>query len=284
MSPQFQSRENPVNSTRKVIDDAGLSLLQHKRALYALVTQHPVSEKQRKQLMSGIGIEVLAKSEIMRVPNFQATTASDILRMAELYDRYFFAGHCLALARFHGIRFRWSKRMTSAGGKTVRMVQINRHDKTRSLRYEIVLSSTLLFQTFSDLNRPVRVTGLICANRLEAMQRILEHELIHLVEMLIWDESCCAASRFQTIANQLFGHTAHKHDLITQQERASEKFNVRVGSRVKFRSEGKLYSGIVNRITRRATVLVEDPSGQRYDNGHCYLKFYVPLSHLEKDL
>jgi hypothetical protein len=104
--------------------------------------------------------------------------------------------------------------------------------------------------------------------------------MIHLVEMLVWDESCCAADRFQSIAARLFGHTEHKHDLITQQERAAQKFNIRVGSRVAFQFEGQPLVGTVNRITRRATVLVADPNGQRYDDGTRYRKYYVPLSHL----
>ncbi len=153
--------------------------------------------------------------------------------------------------------------------------------RTVSPHYEIVLSATLLFQTFGDVDRPVRVTGLLCTNRLQAMQRILEHEMIHLIEMLVWEDSCCAAARFQSIAGRYFGHTEHKHNLITQQERAKEKFNVRVGSHVEFTLDGVHYRGFVNRITRRATVLVIDPQGQLYGDGKRYRKFYVPLSHLQ---
>jgi hypothetical protein len=174
--------------------------------------------------------------------------------------------------------------MTSAGGKTVRMTQIDRQNNSRSTRFEIVLSATLLFQTFGDLHRPVKVTGLPCSNRLEAMQRILEHEMIHLAEMLVWNQSCCAEQRFQSIAWRFFGHTQHQHDLITQQERAKQKFHLRVGSRVRFRVDGKMYRGIVNRITRRATVLVADPNGQQFSDGNRYRKFYVPLSHLALDV
>ena len=217
----------------------------------------------------------------MQRPNFTVANSSDLQNMAEHYDRLFFDGSCLALARHHGMQFRWSKRMTSTGGKTVRTTHFDRRTGSQQTRYEIVLSATLLFQTFSDLQRPIRVTGILCTNRLQAMQRILEHELIHLVEMLIWEDSCCAAPRFQAIASRLFGHTEHKHDLITQQERAARKFNVRVGSRVSFQHEGIRRIGTVNRITRRATVLVTDADGQLYDDGRRYRKFYVPISHLQ---
>jgi hypothetical protein len=250
-------------------------------ALKTLVNHRKIGDKERQRLCHEIGQQVLADSKVMRDPNFQRTTTNDLQNMAELYDSLFFDGHCLKLARAHGMQFRWSKRMTSNGGKTVRTIQMNRRDRTHSTRYEIALSSTLLFQTFSDLQRPIRVTGLLCTNRLQAMQRILEHELIHLVEMLVWEDSCCAAVRFQAIARNLFGHTEHKHDLITQQERASRKFNLTLGSRVQFQFEGKRMTGTINRITRRATILVVDPQGQLYDDGKRYRKYYVPLSHLE---
>ncbi|MEC8555219.1 MAG: hypothetical protein VXZ82_09475 [Planctomycetota bacterium] len=239
-----------------------------------------VGDDERRRRWQEVGRRVLSCSKTMSGPNFTLTSKRDLEFMAELYDHYFFAGQCLRLARHHGMQFRWSKRMTSTGGKTVRTTYQDQKTQKQSIRYEIVLSATLLFQTFSDLKRPIRVTGSLCVNRLQAMQRILEHELIHLVEMLVWEDSCCAAPRFQTIANRLFAHTEHKHDLITQRERAAQKFNVRVGSRVAFQHQGATYRGLVNRITRRATVLVSDPGGQLYDDGQRYRKYYVPVSHL----
>jgi hypothetical protein len=229
----------------------------------------------------------------MKDANFSMTSTGDLQTMAEMYDKHFLGGHCLPLARHFGLQFRWSNRMTSNGGKTVRTVhkrqgirqqgaqrQVTDRSGSECVTYEIVLSAPLLFQTFSDLQRPIRVTGVLCSNRLQAMQRIMEHELIHLVEMLVWESSCCASPRFQGIAARLFGHTEHKHDLVTQQERADQKFNIRVGTRVRFQFEGQLRIGTVNRITRRATVLVADATGQLYDDGNRYRKFYVPLSHL----
>ena len=112
------------------------------------------------------------------------------------------------------------------------------------------------------------------------MQRIVEHELVHLAEMLLWDDSSCAKRRFHGIANRFFGHTEHKHDLITQAERAASKFRLAPGTQVRFRFEGKMLTGTVNRITRRATVLVEDPRGERFADGRLYRRFYVPLEKL----
>ncbi|MCC6508061.1 MAG: hypothetical protein IT423_03075 [Pirellulaceae bacterium] len=249
-------------------------------ALGQVITRRHLVMEDIRRRTSEIAETVLSHSRVMKSGNFTSTTAADLQRMAELYDVLFFDSRLLPLARLHGMSFRWSSRMTSAGGKTIRSVHRLRGQRATKTSYEIALSATLLFQTFGDLERPIRVTGHVCSNRMEAMQRILEHELIHLAEMLVWIDSNCAAGRFQTIAHRIFGHTEHKHDLVTQHERAAKKFNVRVGSMVSFQHEGRQFIGKVNRITRRATVLVPDAEGQKYDDGKSYRKFYVPLAHL----
>ena len=88
--------------------------------------------------------------------------------------------------------------------------------------------------------------------------------MTHLVEMLIWVKSSCSAHRFQSIANRFFGHTEHQHQLITPRERAFTKFGIKTGDRVSFRIDGQHHVGFVNRITKRATVLVEDKHGEPF--------------------
>lgn len=212
--------------------------------------------------------------------NFRKIARGDLERMAEAYDRIFFDGTCLPLARSHGMSFRLSSRMSRAGGKTTREVFRAFRGRQATVRYEIALSTSLLFQSFRKPGDRTRVCGLWCENRLAAMQRIVEHEMIHLCEMLVWIHSDCAASRFQTIAHRMFGHTEHRHELITQHERAARDFNIRLGKRVTFRLNNKNMIGFVNRITSRATVLVPDPKGPRYNDGVHYAKYYVPLDQL----
>jgi hypothetical protein len=115
---------------------------------------------------------------------------------------------------------------------------------------------------------------------LDALQRIFEHELVHLVENLCWGHSDCAALRFQDVARRFFGHSSHTHNLITRRERAAAS-GIRVGSRVMFRFENRELSGRVNRITKRATVLVEDPAGAPYSDGLRYKAYYVPIRLLQ---
>lgn len=87
--------------------------------------------------------------------------------------------------------------------------------------------------------------------------------MVHLAEMLCWGKSDCSAARFQSIAGRLFLHWAHTHNLITRRERAAAS-GIRVGSRATFLFEGRCLTGRVNRITKRAGVLVEDGEGARY--------------------
>lgn len=213
-------------------------------------------------------------------PNFTKVSREDVSRMIRMYDDRFFGGQIVPTATAEGLRFDLSSRMTRVAGKLVTHYPDGDHNGRRS--FELVLSSTLLFQTFEDVDRPVEVTGRACRDRLEAMQRVAEHELVHLVEMLIWNDGDCSQSRFQSIANRYFLHTDYQHDLITQRERAATKFNIRVGDRVRFARDGQYLFGRVNRITRRATVLVPNKKGERFSDGQRYLRFYVPLEKLER--
>ena len=224
--------------------------------------------------------QTLRLSRSIDQPNFTSLGRDDLVRMIRMYDDRFFGGKILPVAQAEGLTFGLSSRMTRIAGKLVTHYPRGNHQAPR--QFELVLSSTLLFQTFEDVGRPVEVTGRICADRLEAMQRVAEHEFVHLIEMLIWNDGNCNEARFQSIARRYFGHTDYRHDLITQRERALVKFDIRVGDSVCFLHDGRKRKGRVNRITRRATILVPDPKGERFSDGNRYLRFYVPLEKLQK--
>ena len=126
-----------------------------------------------------------------------------------------------------------------------------------------------------------RLSAGSCAGSLgDILQRIFEHELVHLLEQLCWDASDCTATRFQDIARRLFAHRTHTHDLVTRCERAANS-GILPGALVTFAFEGRKLTGRVNRITKRATVLVEDAAGRAYSNGLRYKAYYVPIGRLE---
>lgn len=250
------------------------------RQLADEVTSRKIDRDEIDRLQREIHDQTLRLSRVIDRPNFGRLGREDLVRMARMYDDRFFAGKILAAAQAEGLDFGISSRMTKVAGKLVTHYPDGKHNGRR--RFELVLSSTLLFQTFEDPEQHVEVTGHRCKNRLEAMQRVTEHELVHLVEMLIWNDGTCSEARFQSIANRYFAHSDYHHALITQRERALTKFNLRVGDRVKFSYDGKLMTGRVNRITRRATILVPNAKGEVFSDGHRYLRYYVPLEMLQK--
>ena len=264
---------SPSPSTLHPRDPAVMSSLAGEVALRTFPAE-TIAEHQRE-----IHEQTLLLSRTIDKPNFSRVGRDDLSRMISMYDERFFDGKVLPVAHAEGLTFGLSSRMTRIAGKMVTHYPKG-HDGPR--KFELALSTALLFQTFEDSDRPVEVTGRHCRDRLEAMQRVAENEFVHLIEMLIWNDGNCHQARFQSIARRYFAHTDYRHDLITQRERAARKFNIRVGDHVSFGHEGHRVAGRVNRITRRATVLVENPKGESFSDGNRYVKFYVPLEKLTR--
>lgn len=211
----------------------------------------------------------------MREANYRSIHPDDLAFLFKAYDHEFFGGLIREALAGRRVEFRLAPRLTKAGGKTTRY-----KTRTGEISFEIAVASSMLFDAFGPTDRPTSACGRECANRLEALQRIFEHELVHLVEQICWDTSNCSAAQFQGIARRLFLHEAHTHDLITRRERAAVA-GIRVGAKVTFNFEGKQHIGRVNRVTKRATVLVPDINGKPYSDGVRYQTFYVPIGQLK---
>ena len=217
--------------------------------------------------------QILQESENIDQGNFNAIAIKDFARLFELYDLHFFDRY------FHNghngkIFFRLSERMTKAGGKIA-------YAKDTDV-YTIYLSTALIFQTFGGVTREVTVNGIVCRDRLEATMRILEHEIIHLLELVFFDSTSCSKPRFKHLCQNIFGHTEVTHRLVTQAELAQEQHNLGIGSTVSFEYGGETHRGIISRITKRATVMVRDRAGDFRDlQGDRYSKYYIPLEDLK---
>lgn len=216
---------------------------------------------------------LLADAPHARAPFFTQVGEADLALLFAAYDARVFEGALSKALTGIPLEFRVSTRLVRSLGVTRRWEQPHR-------RYEIAVSGLLLFDNFRPEDPPVMACGLPCPDRLTALQRVFEHELVHLAEWVAFDTSSCAGDRFASIAEGLFGHRARFHGLVTRRERAHAE-GLGPGSWVRFEFEGRWRVGRVNRITRRATVLVPDPAGRRYTDGHRYLTVYISLADLQ---
>ena len=238
------------------------------------LTNLKFKSKEIHQKTGKIYHQLISESSNIDKGNFDTIGDNDVVRLFQLYDLHFFDNY-FQENHPRKIRVRWSSKLTSAGGKTA--------CNKRTGAITISLSSTLIFWTFGEIRREVVVNGLRCKDRLAATMRIMEHEIIHLAEYLLFGDSSCAGDRFKGMAFNIFGHTGVTHDLVTQWERAHRKFNLKVGDNVSFEIEGQSYAGEISRITKRATVMIRDPAGVFKDiQGNKYNKCYVPISMLKK--
>ena len=240
-------------------------------------TQLGIAESSRKS--NRIIQQLLAKSSTIQQLNFDQVSTDDLEFVFSQIDQLFFDSAIQQFLDLHNLplSFRVSKRMTNSGGITSTKFD----SKNRPREFEIAISSTLLFESFKD-EKPIVVTGLLCGDRTRALSRIMEHEMIHLIEMLLWHESSCAKSRFQNIAFRFFRHRQSTHQLITPSDTAESIYDISAGDWVHFEMNQQTVMGFVNRITKRATVLVPSRQGTRYTDGKRYMKYYVPITQLRK--
>jgi hypothetical protein len=218
-------------------------------------------------------------------------TVPVLRRLFELYDGRAFGG-LLSQALPDGSpgmpQMRVSNRMTRTAGKTTcRQERRSALTLRRTASIEIAVSAPLLRAPI-DRDVGVLVSGVRCFDQLDALQRVFEHELVHVLMFCLGWEPGCSTPTFREVASGLFGHRESKHRIELEppawrlRGATGDAVAIRPGDRVRFEHRGTRHEGFVNRITKRATVLVEDPRGTRYSDGGRYAKYYVPLSLLEK--
>jgi hypothetical protein len=180
------------------------------------------------------------------------------------------------------LQFSFSRRMTKSAGKTYYPRDAD-PAKPESLVIQVKISIDLIF-AYGKLEETNQVGGLSAQNRLEALQLVLEHELIHVIEFIHFHNSSCKGKRFKTMAYNLFGHTESYHRLPTNQQIARQKLGLAVGDSVSFSFQGRIMIGILHAIHKRGIVMVPDKQGAYVDRrGQRYTKYYVPLRMLNKE-
>ena len=252
-------------------------------ALLAQLDQSKLKPARLREQRASVTRQLLKRSEVLKAEAFKHIETRDLAILFDVVDREYFDGNCTQVINDLDatLSFRLSKRMTSCGGTTTLEYESNPQQSGETKKFEIAVATTLLFDTFR-LRKSAKVGGVNCHNSLEALTRIMEHEMVHLIELLLWDDSNCSGKRFQQISWRRFGHLEPNHQLLTPADVAKASYGIRAGDQVTFRFDGKQHIGWVNRITKRATVLVNNEKGTPYSDGQRYLKYYVPVSQLRK--
>jgi hypothetical protein len=214
----------------------------------------------------------LRESPYIREPQFSRISPRDVAAVFQQCDSVFFGRAIAAALGERPLAFRLSTRATRCAGSLRKVWEGKPAGGMPPERFELTVSTTPLFESFRDGQRSITTCGHECTDRLDALQRVVEHETVHLIEYLRWADSACSAPRFQLIARSVFGHTARHHAMMSPGDRAAA-LGFRPGQRVAFEFEGVRYEGVLNRVTKRATVLVPHPDGRS-------MRFYIPLQYL----
>lgn len=212
--------------------------------------------------------------------NIEVITEKDLKILFGLYGTIFLEDYFKDY--FKGsIKFSLSHQMTKSAGitKTPRDIAFISPEKQQ---FEIKISLDFLFDFYKS-TREKSVGGIIANDPLDALMLVLEHEICHVIEFHIFKFSSCKKQQFKTIINNIFGHKESYHKLTTNSELIYKDFGLKQNDKVSFDYEGKILKGIIYRINKRATVMVEDKKGT-YKNqfGKSFSKFYVPINSLKK--
>lgn len=73
---------------------------------------------------------------------------------------------------------------------------------------------TIPIEPFRTINGPTNVAGHICKDQLECLQRVIEHEMTHLIIFMLCGDSFVMNQHnelFMKMVSDLFGHTDHRH-------------------------------------------------------------------------
>lgn len=231
-----------------------------------------------KEKRSQIREQLLVLSANIKNEKITLVNDQDLSLLFRLYDDIFLQDYFKLYLPAPLIRFSWSKRLTKSAGKTIYYTQKTKAGIEKS--YEIRIATDFFFE-YSTVSRDVKVGGISSSDAVEALQLVFEHELCHLIEYILTNNSSCRHKNFHTLAGKLFGHIAFTHQLPTKQEIASIQYGFQIGQKVKFEFEGKGFIGILHKIHKRAIVMVPESKGRFMDKqGTRYMKYYVPLKRL----
>jgi len=237
------------------------------------IVNNPLSDKEIRERTRKIYDLIRSQPPFMGKGNFECISAMELKALFELYDQHFFHG-LLGMIFPNQVEFEVSSRMTKA---SFMITYIPAWED-----YKLVVSKTLLLQTFKDVQRNVEVAGIVCHNRLEVVMHIMEFMMIFLVQTALSAQpQNLSDPEYRSRAKSVFGHINEHTNLVTQKERAFKIFNLQVWDIASFNFKDQVLQGEITRINQRATVMVKDPEGEYHDDqGNWYTEYNMPLEDL----
>lgn len=233
-----------------------------------------------QQKREQVGMILKVTSANIKDNQINTLEVSDLHLLFNAYDQVFF--HYWFRDHFAGlIKLSLSKRMTKSAGITIcpkKIAEIAAKELTIEIRIGVDF-----FLKYDQAADPVNVCGLATNNSLQALQLVMEHEICHVIEFVLYHSSSCKKPRFKTMAANCFGHTSSLHQLPTIRQLASSRLGIKIGDRVAFVYEHRELKGIISNINKNATVMVPEKRGVFADkHGKRYTKYYVALNLLKK--
>lgn len=153
--------------------------------------------------------EMLARcgDEITREGDFQGITAEAVAIMLDIIDREFFGRAITDVFLHHRrniyVRVVGDAELPGQGGSFSRSGD----------NHFISINIELIRRAFNEVgaNGQVMICGCLCSTKLEVLQRLLEHELIHLVVYTNWLLVAPHGDEFVAVGFTFFRHTTVTH-------------------------------------------------------------------------
>lgn len=139
--------------------------------------------------------------------------------MFKLYDYLFFSNiisYGLGKRTSGLIKFEFSDRLTSTGGTC-------RRDGICS--YTIKISSDRLNKLLPENIGNIQVNGITPIDKINALQLIFEHELVHAILSLFKNDLSGHNNLYKTIVKNLFGHTKTTHGITDKKLSPTKQLN-----------------------------------------------------------
>lgn len=211
--------------------------------------------------------------------NLENITEDHIRILFKNYDHYFFDDHLNKLF-IDNLKFSLSTRMYKSAGKTIyKKIVI---DDLVNEEFEIRISTNVL-RNFYKISSDKKVNGIPCTDVFTALQLIFEHELCHLIEFNIFKVSNCKGNRFKFLSYNYFGHTDIYHTLPIEANILSEKYHIKIGERICFKVDSFIYYGLIQKIGKNVTVMIEDKFGKYEDRkNNRYSKIRISIEQIIK--